>query len=102
MEIAVITASVVAVVASVIVALQIVLEIKSWSRPLPPAIVRKVFPEGRSGDLEPTIYYSNNVPYLVEVTLTLEANDWYEFEGSELYRKLKEYLDNLKIQNNMN
>ena len=47
MEIAVITASVVAVVASVIVALQIVLEIKSWSRPLPPAIVRKVFPEGK-------------------------------------------------------
>ena len=102
MKIAVIMASVVAVVACVIVVLQTVLEIKSWSRPLPPAIVRKVFPKGRPGDLEPTIYYSNNVPYLVEVTLTLEANDWYEFEGSELYRELKEYSDNLKIQNNMN
>lgn len=44
------------------------------------------------GEIEVTAYYADNQMYCREVRFSVPAEVWSEFEGSELYRELKQYL----------
>lgn len=66
--------------------------------PQPVIIQRRWHPNGRPGSMEVSTYYADNTPFAVDVILSFAASDWYEFEGTDLYRELKGYMDNLKTQ----
>ena len=48
------------------------------------------------GEIEVTAYYADNQIYCQEVRFSVPVEAWSEFEGSELYRELKQYLSEMQ------
>lgn len=48
------------------------------------------------GEIEVTAYYADNQMYCQEVRFSVPVEAWSEFEGSELYRELKQYLSEMQ------
>ena len=53
---------------------------------------------GSSGDIMVIPYYADNEICLQEVRLYVPASEWTEFENSQLFHDLEEYMAYLKTQ----
>lgn len=48
--------------------------------------------------IDVTPYYADNVLYLKEVRFGIPGGKWSEFERSQVYRQLVDYVHSLKTQ----
>lgn len=56
-----------------------------------------IFPPN-SGCIQVTSWYADNVNDIQEVRFSVPASAWSEFEASDVYRNLVQYLESLQIQ----
>lgn len=50
------------------------------------------------GDIEVTVFYADNKPYCREVRFSIPNDRWIEFETSQTYRQLVDYVRTLQTQ----